>query len=265
MRQVLIWFVLCLSAVPLWADTSLSEKLVDVLKTPRLLEQLALEAERSAEDINRDFLNGDGGPVYADTVARLNDPERVLPKIGATLAANMTPVQMEQVIAFYASPLGQNIIQLELSARATIFDPSVDAAVRSHVAGEGVPDLVADMIVQGDLIERNVTDALRVLQKFYRGRVAGGATDIAAGEVDAFVEQSRDSIRFETQLWLEAFMTLAYSPLSDEDLQTYADFWRTQAGQAFDRALFEAYALVFEENSFALGQMVGRLGASDEI
>ena len=264
MRRRALAFVLCVFAMPVWGD-ALSQRLVEVLQTPRLLEQLSLEAERSADDVNRDFLGGEGGPVYADTVARLNDPARLVPIIEETLAKELSEDDRKLVISFFESELGQNIIQLELSARSTIFDPAVEQAVRAHVAEEGVSPIVADMIVQGDLIERNVTDAMEVLRQFYLGRIAGGALDLPAADIESFVEANRDSVRFETQQWLEAYMTLAYSPLSDDDLQTYAEFWKTEAGSAFDRALFAAYLRVFVENSFALGQIVGRLEASDEI
>jgi hypothetical protein len=60
-------------------------------------------------------------------------------------------------------------------------------------------------------------------------------------------------------------MSLAYSPLSDADLQTYTEFWRTGPGKAFDDALFGAFRVIFEETSFGLGQIVGRLEASEEI
>lgn len=264
MRRAALSVIFCLIALPLWAD-ALTARLLEALQAPRLVEQLAIEAERSGDDINREFLGGAGGPVLADTVARLNAPERMLPMIEAALTRLLPEETRALVAEFFESPLGQKIVGLELSARATIFDPSIDYAVRQRVAEKGVPPLVAEMIVQGDLIERNVSDAIRVLRQFYLGRLKGGADDLAASEIDAFLDETTESIRFETQGWLEAYMTLAYSPLSEDDLKTYAAFWRTAPGQAFDRALFEAFVLVFEENSFALGQVVGRLEASDEI
>lgn len=264
MRQVLTVYFLLLTALPVYAD-AVTERLLEVLDAPRLLSQLAIEAERSGQDIDRDFLGGRGGAVLADTVTRLNDPVRVLPQIEASLTDLLDEDTRLAVTSFFESDLGQRIVSLELSARATIFDPSIEQAVRQRILDDGLPELVADIMVQGDLVERNVIDAMSVLKQFYLGRMKGGAADMTPAEVDAFLEESIDGLRFETQSWLEAFMTLAYSPLSDEDLQIYAEFWRTEAGQAFDRALFAAFEQVFAESAFALGQLVGRLEASDEI
>ena len=247
------------------AAQSLTDDLLDATNTDGLLAQLAIEAGRSAEDVNRDFLGGSGGAILFETVSQLNDPVRLRPKIAAAMTELLGADEMRAVLSFYASDLGQRITRLEMSARATIFEPSIEQAVRARIAEDGVPEMVTDIIVQGDLIERNVTDAIRVLRKFYGGRSAGGTTDLSPAEMDAFIEEQRGGVRQETQAWLEAYMTLAYSPLSEDDLQIYADFWKTNAGKAYDRALFEAYARVFEENSFALGQLVGRLEASDEI
>ncbi len=264
MLRSALFAVFCFVAGSAWADAQ-TVRLLEAVQAPRLLSQLAFEAERSGEDIDRDFLGGTGGTVLADTVSRLNAPERLLPKIEAILTELLPEDTRTLAAEFFSSPLGARIIDLELSARATIFEPSVDQAVRAHVAENGVSPIVADMIVQGDLIERNVDDALRVLKQFYMGRLRGGAKDLDAVEIDTFLEETQEGIRLETQLWLEAYMTLAYSPLSDDELKTYAAFWRTEPGQAYDRALFEAFVRVFEENSHALGQLVGRLEESDEI
>ena len=264
MRAAALTLLLWFAAVPSWADVQTS-RLLEALQAPRLLVQLAVEADRSGADVNRDFLGGQGGAILSETVTRLNAPDRLLPKIENTLTRELPEETRALVADFFGSTLGQRIVGLELSARATIFDPSVEQAVRARVADKGVPPIVADMIVQGDLIERNVTDAMQVLRQFYLGRMQGGADDMTLAEIEAFLDENIESVRFETQNWLEAFMTLAYSPLSEDELKTYAAFWQTEVGKAYDRALFKAFLLVFEENSFALGQLVGRLEASDEI
>lgn len=257
---------LCL-AVCLWSGAALADgmRLFEALQGPRLLSLLAQEAERSAEDVNRDFLGGDGGQVFIDTVARLNDPARLAPRIASGLETALASDVLDAVTLFFESDLGQDIVNLELSARSTIFDPTVEQAVRAEVRERGVPKLVTQIIEEGDLVARNVADAERVLRQFYVGRLTGGADDMDQAMIEALIADNQEAMRLETQAWLEGFMTLAYSPLSPDELQTYANFWRTDAGQAYDRALFEIFAEVFEENSFALGQLVGRLEVSDDI
>lgn len=264
MRSYLAVLALICLAPPAWAD-ALSQRMLDAIQAPRLLAQLALEAEQSAQEIDQDFLAGAGGTFMADTVTRLNDPQRLLPRLEAEMIANMARADMEAVVSFLESPLGGQLADLELSAREAMFDPEVDAAVRERVAQTGVPKLVEEIIRDSDLIERNVLDSLLILEQFYLGRRAGGMTDLSEQAIGAFTAELAGDVRTETGAWLRAFMTLAYSPLSDAELQTYATFWKTEAGQAYDRALFASFKSILLENNFALGQLVGRMQASDEI
>lgn len=263
MRHAVLGVVLLFLTQPVWAD-ELPGRLLDAMQAPRLLTQLAREAEQSAQDIDVDFLDGAGGAFLAETVQRLNDPKRVLPLLEAELTKNMSQDHLAAVVSFLESPLGLQLADLELSAREAMFDPELDEAVRARVAQSGVPELVDTIIEEGDLIEKNVTDSLAILEQFYIGRRAGGMTDLTESEIGAFTAELESEIRSETTEWMRAFMTLAYSPLSDADLQIYADFWKTNAGKSYDIALFASFKKILAENSFALGQMVGRMQASDE-
>jgi hypothetical protein len=53
--------------------------------------------------------------------------------------------------------------------------------------------------------------------------------------------------------------------LSDGDLEAYIAFSETDAGQALNAALFEAFDVVFTEASRALGEAVARHLTAEEI
>ena len=72
-------------------------------------------------------------------------------------------------------------------------------------------------------------------------------------------------IREDTVIWLFSYLTLAYQPLSDEELQLYIDFSSSQYGQALNRALFAGFDRMFAEISRALGFAAGQLSGAQEL
>ena len=49
----------------------------------------------------------------------------------------------------------------------------------------------------------------------------------------------------ETEDWLYPFMSLAYQPLTDAELQAYLAFSETAGGQRLNAAVFAAFDVVF--------------------
>lgn len=256
--------ILILVAPPVWAD-AVTQRLLEAIQMPKLLGQLAVEAEQTAGDLDEDFLQGQGGDLVVNTARRLNAPARVQPVLEAEITRLMSEDHRRAVTSFFEADLGQRIVDLEIAARIAIYDDALLEAVQGRVAETGVRALITEIIEESDLIERNVQDGLAVLEQFYRGRQAGGMTDLTGSEIGGFLAELEEGLRVETRGWLNGFMTLAYSPIADAELQVYADFWKTQAGQAFDKALFAAFLKVMSDNSFAMGQLIGRIQASDEI
>ncbi|MEP6020175.1 MAG: DUF2059 domain-containing protein [Paracoccaceae bacterium] len=254
----------CFIAVPAWAS-ELSTRLMEVAQIERLLAQLSREAERSAVFVDDDFLDGNGGPVFHDTIKKLNDPARLTPRFEELLMEKLDDQQVEALLLFFESALGQKIVELELSAREVMFDDEVEQSVREQVAQTGTPDLVLRMIEEGDLIERNIVDAMSALRQFYLGQIDGGLPDFTKSDVESLLAESEEAMRIDTQIWLESFLTFAYSPLDEADLTTYVELWETQTGKAYDTALFYAFATLFEEIGFATGQLVARLSQVNDI
>ena len=121
------------------------------------------------------------------------------------------------------------------------------------------------MIEEGRLTERNVEDTLSSLRQFYLGQIAAGYEDLTTSEVESLLAGSEEAIRVDTQEWLEAYLTFAYSPLTDADLGVYVTMWETETGKAYDEALFHAFGTLFDEIGFATGQLVGRLSRVRDI
>ncbi len=115
-----------------------------------------------------------------------------------------------------------------------------------------------------DLTERNVSGALGANYRFYRGLVDGGSHRMGEGEILDLVWSEEDAIRADTDGWLRRFLFMAYSPLSEQDMQAYLEFSESETGQALNAALFDGFDRMYHTIYYALGRAVAdELQASD--
>lgn len=262
----LVWLFASSAA---FADARMSV-LVDVLKLPEAAAILSEEGMGQAQDINLEMLDGKGGAGWAQQVSRIYAPSRMVELVRAELEKELSGEALEQVITFFASSRGTQIIELENAARRAIQDNDVEEAARARFTDVEDSDdprlaLITGYIASGDMISRNVTSALNSNYQFLRGLAEGDAIEMteeemlkdAAGDIEA---STRD-----TTEWLFGFLLLAYHPLSDDDLLAYIAFSETPAGQALNRALFEGFGKAYEDISYALGRAVALNMTAQEL
>jgi hypothetical protein len=91
------------------------------------------------------------------------------------------------------------------------------------------------------------------------------ASDLSADQVLYLVWAQEPSIRLDVEDWSESYFLLAYAPLTEEELQTYIDYVSTPLGQAFNRALFQAFDTVFSDISKSVGRALGRRLNAEEL
>lgn len=269
-RAFLLWPLFWLfAAVSAYADARMSV-LVDVLKLPEAAVILSEEGKGQAQDINLDMLDGKGGVGWTQQVSQIYAPSRMVELVRAELDKELSGEMLEQVISFFASSRGTQIVELENAARRAIQDADVEEAARglfTEVEDSDDPRLalISGYIESGDMISRNVTSALNANYQFLRGLAEGDAIEMteeemlkdAAGDIE---ESTRD-----TTEWLFGFLLLAYHPLSDDDLRAYIAFSETSAGQALNRALFEGFGKAYEDISYALGRAVALNMTAQEL
>lgn len=242
------------------ADARMSV-LVDVLQLSKAAAILSQEGQLQAGELDKDMLNGQGGPGWAAQVARIYAPDRMIEEVRAALTTELQGQQLEEVIAFYADDRGTRIIELENAARQAIQDPEVEEAARARFAAlEGGDDprlaVIAQFVDSGDMISRNVTSALNSNYQFLRGLVDGGAFEMSQEDILKDAAEDIEGATRDTTEWLFGYLLLAYSPLSDADLDAYLAFSRTPAGEALNRALFAGFGRAYEDISYALGRAV---------
>lgn len=258
LRSLLSLPVLVMLALPVWADARITV-LLDVIKLREAAQILRDEGLVYAQELNEDMLGGQGGSGWQVQVDGIYDPDRLLEQMRTALAAHMEGAVLEEAITFFASDLGQRIVTLENTARIAMREPDVEEAARARYTeldGTDDPRLaqIVDFATTGDMIDRNVTSAMNANYQFMRGLADGGALDMSQAEMLAEVNGDVAEITDDTTSWLLGFFLLAYHPLSDADLQTYASFAKTEAGIALNAALFEGFGKAYEDISYALGR-----------
>ncbi len=269
MRGLLAACLIVLTALPLWAGAR-HTVLMDVLQIRELSSILHKEGLEFGATLNREWLEEQGGPAWSQQVSRIYDPERISEGIRTGLEPALEGEMLENAITFFASDLGRRIITLENSARRAMADPLIEEQARKQYAekqGTDDPHLVQinRMIEAGDLLNRNVTSALNSNYQFLRALVDGDVYVMSDEEILEDVLSERDDIALDTSSWLGAFLMLAYSPLSIDDLTLYAEFANTPAGKALNAGLFAGFDELYEDISYALGRAMALNMAAEEL
>lgn len=255
------------------AETGHLNPLFRALHLDEVMDIMTREGHAYAEFIEQDLFGPDGGGTHWDReVSRIYAPGRLRALVEAGTAPAPSGRALTEMTAFFTSPLGQRVIELEISARKAMLDPAIEetaiAAYRAMADAEN-PELerLRRFVEVNDLIEANVVGGLNTNLAFYRGLADGGGFgfDLSDSAMLADVQSQEPEIRAETIEWLFAYLSLAYHPLSDADLDSYTTFSLSAAGQAFNAMVFAGFDAMFEDVAYQLGHAAGQLLSGDDI
>ena len=249
---------LWICATPAMADPDI-DRLIDAMGMPELIRAFSMEGESTGETLDADFLSGQGGSVWAETVRKLYDPARLERALRLGVAETLDPEVARTALMFFDSDLGQRIILLEVQAREAMLNE--DIAEMAKAAGAQADAQVRDFIALRNLVERNTDAGISAQNAFFDGFAQSTRSEMPAPDA----EDLRNGISTETETWLLGYYAMTQSALSDADIHTYSDFWRTEVGAAVDDAVFEAFSDGYTTLSFALGQAVGLLVPANEL
>lgn len=240
--------------------------LLAALRMDDIMSILQSEGIESARQIEEDMFPGQGGAGWTAKVQAIYDLPRMRAAFETAFADAIggNPDAVAASVDFFTSDLGRRILTLEIEGRRALLDDVVEDAAKlgwSRIEAEGTARAgqLRRFAEVNDLIEANVQGALNSNLAFFRGMVdAGGALgDMGEDEMLASVWSQEEEVRQNTVDWLYPYLTLAYEPLPDADLEAYIAYSETPAGQAVNAALFAAYGAVFEGISLALGRAAG--------
>lgn len=267
---ILFWIF---AVLPLRAEVSPEvQRLSDALGLPEIIEVMRDEGMDYGEELAETMFPGRVEGDWAAIVASIYDPQAMNDTAQTGLGNALSEEAVEQLTEFFESDLGVEIIALEISARRALMDEAVDdankARVQEMVAAEDPRiDLLRRFIDVNDLLESNVVGALNSSYAFYVGLVDGGGyrEPVSEDQILSDVWQQEPEIRAETEEWLLAFLSMAYSPLSGTEMLAYIEFSETEAGQALNTALFAGFDQMFEDISRQLGLAAASVMASEEL
>ncbi|TRD21880.1 hypothetical protein [Palleronia caenipelagi] len=234
-----------------------SDTLYDLLRIDDVITQLRAEGLAYGEVIEEDLFPGISSDGWSASVSEIYDAEFFGSEIRDSFARGLDNANLAPLITFFGSEEGQEIISLELSAREVMADES--AQTTAYEMFQGLPGERFDQIDRfaevNDLIEQNVTGTLNSNLAFYTALFDKGALPGVTSEEDLIRDSYAqiDMIRDEARRWIYGFLTMAYSPLSDETLETYIAVSESEAGQALNAVLFEGFDAVYLEVSRQLG------------
>lgn len=248
------------------------DPLIKALQLPEIFEVMRQEGLAYGRDLDRELLQGVGGNDWQQTVSDIYEPDRIWRSFIAPFTEQLATQDPDAMTAFFASDLGRKITILELKARRVMLDEDreKDSIAAYHSMNDAAHPRLAmlqDLVQANDLIEYNVMGAMNASLAFYTGMIEGNAFDygISQQQVLRDVWSQEAEIRRDTEEWIYAYLLLAYTPLTDAELQAYIDFSNSAAGRALNTALFAGYDAVFSAVSKALGLSAARMMQAETL
>lgn len=243
--------------VPALAEALRLEELFAVLRDEGLAYGAKLEAQ---------MFPGGGGPRWQAEVGAIYDSTRLRSGFDAVLQRELgqDPAVLAEIMGFFTSDLGRRVVGLEIDARRAFLDEAQEDAARvaaeTRAANRDPKVKILDrFIAAGDLVEMNVAGGLSGNLAFLTGMAETGAPGsvLPQEELMSQVWAQEEQIRSDTSSWLQAYLGLAYDPLTEAELTAYAEFMESPAGQRLNAALFAAFDEVFRAVSYQLGRAAG--------
>ena len=272
-RRVFATIALILWSVPLSAEVAPRfEPLFQALALADTVSVMREEGLDYGASIRDELFPDHAGASWQRDVDAIYAWGPMLKQVREEMAVALENSDIDAIQDFFESDLGQEIVGLELSARRAIFDKEIEAASRNRfqdMEAEKEPrvDLITRFVEANDLVEANVAGAMNSNFAFYQGLSAGGAPgyDVSEAEMLADVWEQEIEIRVDTREWVFSYLALAYTPLSDDDLEAYIAFSRTKPGRDLNRALFTAFDRMFVDISRDLGVAAAQYMSGQDI
>ncbi len=274
-----------LTALPAFAQTTTAPNatsgevtqdvraIYDALLLPQVIEVIRTEGIAHGEDLALTIFGGGTVPQdWSSVVEAIYDPAHMEEEVLGSLAEELDGEDTEAMLAFLEAEPGRSLTALELDAREAMMDEEVEQEAKEAAAVavfQNSPrlDLVRRYAEVNDVIEMNVAGTMNNNVAYLTGLLDGGALagDMTETDILADVGTQEPQIRAQTEEWAYSFLLKAYEPASEADIEALIAFSETEAGQALNGAVFEAFDERFTTISRALGLAAARYMTTDEI
>ena len=231
-----------------FAQQSSASALFDVMKLGKIISVMREEGLAYGASLGDEMMPGRSIPEWPSEVARVYDQDKMIDGMRDAFVATLGDRDMGPIVAFFESDLGQDIVELEYSARVAFLDEAIEeGAIAQYQDREAENDpmlaAVKSFVATNDYVEANVAGALNSNFAFYTGMIDGGALSSRMSESDilADVWAQEPEIRANTEEWLYSYLLMAYQPLGVEGVNAYEQIMATAEGRAMNAALFESF------------------------
>lgn len=253
-------------------DEQAYDELWNLLHMDDLVRIMRDEGTSMALESDFDLLGHAGGASWVARVDDIYQPERLHDETKLALIDALDAEYLDALCDFYKSDDIQSVVDLEISARRAFLDTEVENRAReAWLNGQALLEhetVILRFVQINDLVDLNVMGALNSHYAFLRAMAdADPAMGAQMTEHDILSEvyaQELD-VRRDTSEWLYAFLTTAYAPVPKDVLEAYVSFSQTDAGQALNHALFDAFDRIYVRLSADLGRAVGELAAQQDL
>ena len=237
------------------------------------LRIVADESVSGADQIRLEFFPDLAPEIWESELRQLFDLQRLVTGFEANWNADILgPDARAEILAFYQSEMGQNVVMAEIAARAGMSDPDIAEAAQAAVAlaardNDPRLDRFAAFSAEQGLVDRNVSAMMNAQLLFLTGLSDGGALQPPMPEdvLLTFIAEQRDELQAQAEAWLAAYHLMAYGALSEGAFDAFAAFNRTVEGRALGTAVFGAFDTTFEALQYELGLLAARYAAGDDI
>ena len=272
-RSLCLAGALCVAPLAATAEVSPAlEELSDALGLPQVVAVMAAEGVDYGAELEAQLFPGRGGPSWSAVVARIYSADLMEASVLERLAEEMDDTDLDPLLDFFTSDRGRRIVGFEVSARQALMDEDIEAAAKEAYAQMRRQDddrlaLLDAFTEANDLIEFNVMGAMNSSFAFSLGLIDGRAFDGDLTQEQALTDvwAQEDEIRADTEEWVYAFLSMAYKPLEDADLEAYVALSHTPEGRAMNRALFAAFDAMYVDISRQLGLAAARFLVGEDI
>lgn len=267
MRRIILSLGMLVWATTLGATPQ--KDLADTLRLGEMVEIVREEGVLHGEELANGMFATGSNPRWSRQVSEIYNAARLEKLVRSEFIAALDGQDVAPLLAFFSTETGKRVLSLELETRRAMIDSDIEQAARQSFLSEDASSAdrraqLMRFIEVNDLLELNVAGALNSLLKFYSGMADGGALQVSESEILRDVWAQEPETRVESREWLFGYALLAYSTLSDPELDDYIDVTASQAGQAMNKALFAGFNRMYDEVSYALGlAMAEQMAGSD--
>ena len=186
----------------------------------------------------RHQLDARDGARVARIIEQHFAPERFYLAIHDELGRRVEREQLDAMAAWFRSPLGRRVTELEIAASKPEAAPAAVAFAARLKTSPAAPARL-ELLQRLDWVTGLSTDTTDVVLVIFRSGARAAATAAAAdrrirtGVVERRVEEMRGEMDMANMALTH--MLYVYSPLTDAELKAYVDFLASPAGRAYNR------------------------------